>query len=112
MMAEGIQYVCGHCGKTIEAWSDGNPYYRDKLGKKHYAYHPNHELLARCIGNDLPHLCLDCGKSFMVDSADPVTKCPKCNSAGIAHTWRLEGRDCPFCGLGAFTRNPNWSAVS
>ena len=31
-MAEGIRYVCAHCGKAIKAWSDGNPYYLDAGG--------------------------------------------------------------------------------
>ena len=57
-MAEGIKYVCGKCRHTIEAWSDGNPYYIDDHGGRQYAYHPDHERLARCIGNDVPNLCL------------------------------------------------------
>jgi len=48
-MAEAVRYVCGKCGHAIEAWSDGNPYYIDDAGTKQYAYHPDHERLARCI---------------------------------------------------------------
>jgi hypothetical protein len=27
------------CGRKIDAWSDGNPFYIDETGKKQYAYH-------------------------------------------------------------------------
>lgn len=64
-MADAKRFVCGSCRRVIEAWSDGNPYYLDRDGQKHYAYHPNHERLDRCIGNDLPHLCLACGEKFV-----------------------------------------------
>ena len=67
-MAEGLRYVCGECAHAVEAWSDGNPYYIDGGGAKLYAYHPDHDSLAQCIGNDDPHLCLSCGREFMVDS--------------------------------------------
>lgn len=42
-MAMGARLVCSHCTRAVEAWSDGNPYYLDEQGNKHYAYHPNHE---------------------------------------------------------------------
>jgi len=54
-MAEGIRYKCSDYGKTIEAWSDGNPYFIDGRGKKKYAYHPDRENLARCTGST-PHI--------------------------------------------------------
>ncbi len=31
-MAEARRFVCGNCDKTIEAWSDGNPYFIDDAG--------------------------------------------------------------------------------
>ena len=40
-MAQGIRLVCENCGKSIEAWDDGNPYYLDRRGKKQYAWHPD-----------------------------------------------------------------------
>ncbi len=43
-MAEGFRFVCDSCDRTIEAWSDGNPYYFDDDGKKQYAYHPEPRL--------------------------------------------------------------------
>jgi hypothetical protein len=51
-MAERRRFVCGECGNSVDAWSDGNPYYIDSHGKKQYAYHPNHRELDKCIGND------------------------------------------------------------
>ncbi len=62
--------------------ADGNPYYIDEAGGKQYAYHPDHERLALCIGNDIPHLCLSCGKKFRLDSAPPPPCAP---SAGRRH---------------------------
>jgi len=35
-MAEGIRYVCSECGRSVEAWSDGNPYYIDENGQEIY----------------------------------------------------------------------------
>jgi DNA-directed RNA polymerase subunit RPC12/RpoP len=111
-MAEGVRFVCSECQRTIEAWSDGNPYYFDRAGKKRYAYHPDHENLARCIGNDTPHLCLECGEEFMVDSRAPVKSCPKCGSPRFVVTFELDGHPCPFCKSGEFHRDPDFFAVS
>lgn len=55
-MAECFRFVCSGCGNSIEAWSDGNPFYIDEVGNKKYAYHPNHDELEKCIANDEPHL--------------------------------------------------------
>ena len=51
-MAEAIQYICSSCNYKIQAWSDANSYYIDEAGCKQYAYHPDFEGLARCIGVD------------------------------------------------------------
>ena len=111
-MAEGVRYVCRGCGKAIEAWSDGNPYYLDDAGRKHYAYHPDHKGLAKCIGNDSPHLCLACGEEFMVDSRSPHTRCPQCASTKIADTFHLRGKRCPSCKAGKFAFDPRFRAIS
>jgi DNA-directed RNA polymerase subunit RPC12/RpoP len=111
-MAEGVRYICGGCGKTIEAWSDGNPYYLDDAGRKQYAYHPDHERLAQCIGSDAPHLCLGCGEELMVDSRSPATRCPRCAATEIADTYRLGGARCPFCKAGAFKVDPLFHPIS
>jgi hypothetical protein len=66
---------CNHCGHSIEAWNDGNPYYVDERGRKRYAYHPSSER-DLCVGNDSPHICLSCGCKFMVDSRKPISPCP------------------------------------
>ena len=37
-MAQCVRFVCNGCGHSIKAWDDGNPYYLDQRGRKHYAY--------------------------------------------------------------------------
>ena len=111
-MAEGVRFVCDKCGHVKEAWSDGNPYYLDPSGRKEYAYHPDHEGLAKCIGNDTPHLCLACGKEFNVDSRSPRTDCPHCQSDDIADSFQLNGRRCPQCKAGSFYQDPDYMCVS
>lgn len=111
-MAEAIRYVCGECGHSIEAWDEGNPYYVDENGAKQYAYHPDHEGRARCIGNDSPHLCLACGNEFMVDSRAPIDRCPSCGARDIADTFHLEGKRCPYCKQGAFSADPDFHCIS
>lgn len=111
-MAMGITYVCGGCKHAIIAWDDGNPYYIDKTGAKQYAYHPDHDNLARCIGNNSEHVCLACGKEFMVDSRSPVRKCPKCKSPDIVDVCDLGGRRCPYCRAGVFAADPSSTCIS
>jgi predicted RNA-binding Zn-ribbon protein involved in translation (DUF1610 family) len=111
-MAQGIKLVCNKCRKAIEAWDDGNPYYIEWDGTKHYAYHPDRENFERCIGNDDPHLCLSCGTEFMVDNLAPISRCPKCASEDICTTYHLDGKSCPFCTKGTFVRDPNYSCIS
>ncbi|KUL01097.1 MAG: hypothetical protein XE11_2242 [Methanomicrobiales archaeon 53_19] len=111
-VADAKRFVCGSCRRAIEAWSDGNPYYLDRDGQKHYAYHPNHERLDRCIGNDLPHLCLACDEKFNVDSLAPIKACPKCGSADIVRTYELDGQRCPYCKAGIFTVDPDYYCIS
>jgi len=110
-MAEGIQFVCGHCSDRIEVWSDGNPYFFDATGKKQYAYHPNADF-NRCIGNDSPHLCLDCGEDLKVDSRAPTDHCGRCNSKNIVHQFALAGKRCPKCKLGIYATDPNFRVIS
>ena len=111
-MAEGLRFVCNNCGKAVESWSDGNPYYIDSFGKKQYAYHPDHERLDLCIGNDRPHLCLACDKKFMVDSRSPTNICPKCGSEDIVDTFKLDGKKCPDCHVGVFTIDHSFHCIS
>ena len=111
-MAQGFLFVCGGCKRSIEAWDEGNPYYLDEKGEKQYAYHPRHDLLALCVGNDSPHLCLACGHEFMVDSRTPTTACPKCGADEIETTWELAGKACPYCRTGTFARDPTFAAIS
>ena len=111
-MAEAVRYICGGCGRAIEAWSDGNPYYIDAAGKKQYAYHPDHDRLARCVGNDSPYLCLTCGNELMVDSREPTTACPRCGAGEIADTYQLSGKQCPYCKTGVFASDPDFHRIS
>jgi predicted RNA-binding Zn-ribbon protein involved in translation (DUF1610 family) len=111
-MAQALRFVCGGCRRAVEAWSDGNPYYLDAAGVKQYAYHPDHERLALCIGNDSPHLCLACGDKFLLDSRAPVAACPGCGSAEIAAAYELGGQRCPFCKAGTFAEDPTFHCIS
>ncbi|MFM8581349.1 MAG: hypothetical protein ACKOFW_07580, partial [Planctomycetaceae bacterium] len=101
-MAMGTQIKCDKCGRGVMSWDDGNPYYIDEQGQKHYAYHPDHEALERCIGNDAESMCLDCGLEFKVDSRAPVTACPGCHSTHWVETSDLPGKRCPSCKSGTF----------
>ncbi len=111
-MAEAVRFVCGSCRRAVTAWSDGNPYYFDAAGTKHYAYHPDHEALARCVGNDSPHLCLACGEEFLLDSERPAAACPACGAAGAAETYELGGQPGPFCKRGTFGQDEDFFCVS
>lgn len=110
-MAECIMFACNSCGFAKEAWSDGNPYYLTSKGLKKYAYHPDSKL-NRCIGNDVPHICLSCGHEFNVDSREPVAECPKCYSTTIADCYKLEGLFCPGCKNGIFSRDKAFCCIS
>lgn len=101
-MAAGFHFACDSCSKTLEAWDDGNPYYLDDGGGKHYAYHPDDENLARCVGNDSPNVCLKCGKEFMVDSESSRESCPACGANDFVETIHVNGKPCPFCKRGVF----------
>ncbi len=105
-MAQEFEFECNKCQHIIGAWDDGNPYYINDAGKKKYAYHPDREAYL-CIGNDTPHLCLSCGKEFMVDSLkEPVTACPKCEASTIVDMTELHGKPCPYCKEGVFEGRP------
>ncbi|MBI4881372.1 MAG: hypothetical protein HY812_17180 [Planctomycetes bacterium] len=111
-MAAGRVFVCGNCGHAIEAWDEGNPYWIDEAGAKHYAYHPDMQGVDRCVGNDSPHLCLACGRDFMSDSRAPSSACPSCGAEDIVATWMLDGRPCPYCKKGTFGADPDRYMIS
>jgi len=101
-MAQELTFTCDHCGHSISAWDDGNPYYIDVITEeKRYAWHPSDER-DFCTGNDSPHLCLSCSEEFVVDSEDPITKCPRCGSKNIQDAYELTGCRGPFCNQGHF----------
>lgn len=111
-MAISTMFVCTHCKKSIESWSDANAYYLDDKGQKQYVYHPYMDDLSHCIGNDDPHLCLDCGHEFMIDSLAPTSVCLKCESANIISDQKLNGEVCPCCKKGTFKVDPFSFSVS
>ncbi len=111
-MAEGRYIACSSCRFSLIAWSDGNPYYRDERGRKKYAYHPDHENLARCIGNDEPHLCTACGRQAKVDSLMPITHCRTCKAEALVPQWDLDGVACPKCRCGTLHVDPDRCAIS
>lgn len=111
-MAMARKFVCDNCAHEIEAWDDGNPYYIDEAGAKQYAYHPDHQRLARCVGNDRDHLCLDCGALFRIDSLAPVDSCPTCSSLNFGATVDLDQKRCPYCKEGYFRFDPDFFCIS
>lgn len=111
-MAECIRFVCSGCGLSIEAWSDGNPFYLDETGNKKYAYHPNHEELAKCIANDVPHFCMECGVESKIDSRIDSKGCPECCSEKVVETFCLGGVKCPKCKGGQFARDEKFHCIS
>ncbi|MFO0820862.1 MAG: hypothetical protein U1A77_23140 [Pirellulales bacterium] len=111
-MAECIRFVCSECEISITAWSDGNPFYIDEAGKKKYAYHPNHDELAKCIANDVPHYCLKCGAESKIDSRVADKKCRKCRSKKVVSTSSLEGVKCAKCKNGHFVIDKGFYCVS
>jgi predicted RNA-binding Zn-ribbon protein involved in translation (DUF1610 family) len=111
-MAERRRFFCPACDFEIMAWSDGNPYYRDEKGEKQYAYHPDHEALERCIGNDVPHICLACAHRFRVDSNAPRTTCPACDGDAITPAFRLDGHSCPACHNASIRTDPDIAGIS
>ena len=111
-MAECIRFVCSGCRFSIESWSDGNPFYIDDAGKKKYAYHPDHDELEKCIANDEPHLCLECGKVSKIDSRLDTKVCSKCRAMNVVDTFKLEGVKCPKCEDGHLVRDNDFSCIS
>ena len=111
-MAERRKFDCNQCGLSFAAWSDGNPYYFDEAGTKRYAFHPDHEGLAKCIGCESSHVCLGCGCEFIVDSRAPTSVCPECHSGDIVDLFDLEGKSCPTCKMGHFELDQDNIAIS
>lgn len=111
-MAECFRFICPGCGKSVEAWSDGNPFYLDEAGKKQYAYHPHHDELAKCIANDEPHLCLNCGSEVTIDSRQESKTCPECGSVNVVETVSLEGVKCPQCKDQNFIQDDDFHCIS
>lgn len=110
-MAQACRFVCIACAYEIEAWDDGNPYFYDAEGKKQYAYHP-HPDRELCLGNDVPHLCVNCGTRTKVDSLKPCAQCHECGKEQLVAEWDLDGQRCPYCRDGRFKRDPRYILIS
>lgn len=80
-------------------------------GKVH-AYHPHHDELARCIGNDAPHLCLARGAEVMVDSLAPARVCSVWGAEALVDTCERDGPPCPAGKAGRFAREPEFLCIS
>ncbi len=78
-MAQGWISVCTNCGDALEGWDEGNPWTKDGVVRiqmpgaetlspirKEYIYHPSPRNV-RIMGNDVRHLCVDCGRKFYCD---------------------------------------------
>ena len=111
-MAMCIRFVCPGCGFAVESWEDGNPFYIGGSGQKVYAYHPDRDELAKCIANDVPHLCLDCGVESTVDSRQSSKTCPLCGSHNTICTDDLEVVNCPKCKEGHFGIDKDFRCIS
>ena len=137
-MAQGWVFECSECQYALEAWSDGNPYYYDTGGKlvvqiihpdpdtlevprqrKIYVYHPSHPKWP-IVGNDVRHICLDCGRKFYVDivgleevdDRHVPPPCIRCDGPNVVALWDLQGRTCPKCRRGQFGCDPDSIMIS
>lgn len=110
-MACATRFVCSSCQDEVIAWDDGDPYYYDEKSVKQYAWHPD-PARNKCIGVEIPHLCLGCGAEVKVDSNNPVDACPQCRSRGLVATTKLQGKPCPKCKKGTYIADPGMYAIS
>lgn len=110
-MAMAHRYECNRCKKGVDAWDEGNPYYRNEEGKKVYAYHPSPERNL-CTGIESDIICLSCGHLLRSDSAKPRKRCTKCKSESLSDRWALKGKPCPYCKEGKFKRDKDFFAIS
>lgn len=109
-MAECRRFECSSCGHSVEAWSDGNLYVLEG-GVKRYVYHPDHEALARAVGNDSPAMCVTCGRQTVQDSAG-AHPCTKCRGTEFVDLFDLDGRPCPRCTTGTYRQDPAFFLIS
>jgi len=127
-MSQSIWFECSHCGLSAGGWDDGDPWtfaggalpltMRDENGKlicvdshqKKKRWPPmqscGHPYEGKPMGNDLAHMCMDCGRvetfdTFGLFSQDPF-ECPKCHGSNLLDFRKLGGKTCPKCGEGTF----------
>jgi hypothetical protein len=119
-MAQGWISVCTNCGYALEGWDEGNPWTKDGVVRiqmpgaetlppirKEYIYHPSPRNV-RIMGNDVRHLCVDCGRKFYCDvialEAEGLERpaCIKCGGPNAIPFDELRGHPCPKCRKGHF----------
>ncbi len=123
-MAQCTRFTCSHCAFGIDSWDDGNPYFADAAGKRHYFYHPGGESAMRAYyqvetallmetktfaefaqersGNEGDWLCENCGRQTQRDPRRDSMRCSGCKQETLIANSRLEGRPCPKCKNGTF----------
>lgn len=133
-MAQGWVVECDACGMSFEAWDEGNPWYRGPVvlevvepgspapkAKKQYHYHPvsDHRWQQHFdSGNDVKHLCLDCGRKFywdvslLGDDDQDRPPCIKCSGGNVYAVYALAGKSCPKCQDGTFREDPRSIMIS
>jgi len=111
--------VCDSCGLSFEAWDDGNPWVWshaelkcDASGQlkptKKYVYHPSPESYGPIDGNDVEHVCLDCGRVHRYDVFEVEREgrdrpqCVKCGGDHVYNVCHLGGKKCTKCDGGTF----------
>jgi hypothetical protein len=126
-MAQGWINVCTHCGYTLEAWDEGNPFIFGELYfdddnmtrlRKEYVYHPSPRAGMHIVGNDFRHLCVDCGRKFYCDvialeaEGRERPACLKCGGPNAIPFDKLPGKPCPKCRKGHFEVDENSIMIS
>lgn len=123
-MAQGWIVSCDVCHMSFEAWEDGNPWFIDVVqlvtiaedgsviprSQKKYCHHPQPwPTFFLASGNDVKHLCLDCGRKFYCDVSELEEKlgrerplCIKCGGDNVYGVCQLRGKPCPKCREGVF----------
>lgn len=109
-MAERIRTVCPACEWSVKAWSDGNPYLIED-GTKRYVPHPSQDW-DKAVGNDVPAVCLDCGRQTTLDSRAPRKACSRCRSGRLRPAYSLAGCECPRCHDGQMARDDSYRMIS
>lgn len=63
-------------------------------------------------GENVPYLCLNCLKQFVIDLPANEEECFECNSSNVNTGWGLWGKTCPICEVGTVEMYGLKSALS